>query len=112
MEHKEPNQIPPRVKRWLYLKNRIRWAVFRRDSFRCRYCNRSVKDGIQLTLDHIKPQSKGGSWSADNLVCACNECNQAKGDSLLTPAELKMFKSPGLLFADWPLVGWKWVMLG
>jgi 5-methylcytosine-specific restriction endonuclease McrA len=64
-----------------------------------------------LTLEHILPLSKGGDYSADNLLTACHKCNQGKADTELTPAELKMFKSPGLLFANWPLVGWKAVTI-
>lgn len=109
MKATQKNQIPPRIKRLLFYRKRLRFSVFRRDGFRCQYCNRSVKDGAVLTLEHIVPLSKGGSWLAENLLTACLECNQGKDDSLLTPTELKMFKSPGLLFANWTS---KEVMLG
>jgi 5-methylcytosine-specific restriction endonuclease McrA len=36
------------------------------------------------TEDHLVPKSKGGSDLLDNLVLACNECNNQRGDM---PAE-------------------------
>ena len=33
-----------------------------------------------LTLDHILPQSKGGTDKADNLQLLCASCNAIKGD--------------------------------
>ncbi len=71
--------------------------IYMRDKFTCQYC--SVKQGKKLaggerftrdlmTLDHIKPQSRGGLTSAENLVLACKPCNQTKGDK--TPEEAKM----------------------
>jgi len=41
---------------------------------RCAYCN-SEED---LTIDHIVPQSKGGSDTTENVVCCCKSCNQSK----------------------------------
>lgn len=105
MKSQEPNQIPPRIKRLLFYRKRLRFAIFRRDGFRCCYCNRIVKDGAVLTLEHIVPLSKGGTWSADNLLTACESCNQGKADSLLSATEMEMFKSPGLLFANWTAKG-------
>lgn len=43
---------------------------------RCYYCFEPMKEG---TLDHVKPQCKGGTDSDDNLVVACRPCNLAKG---------------------------------
>ena len=41
----------------------------------CAYCG-SEED---LTIDHVIPQSKGGSDTTDNVVCCCKSCNQSKG---------------------------------
>ena len=35
----------------------------------------------QLTLDHVKPRSKGGQDLTTNVVCACRKCNADKGSS-------------------------------
>lgn len=41
----------------------------------CFYCKGKFK---KLTVDHIKPLSRGGTHSADNIVMACTHCNSAK----------------------------------
>lgn len=46
-----------------------------RDNNRCVYCG-STSD---LTIDHVRPRSKGGETTAANCVTACRRCNQAKG---------------------------------
>ena len=42
---------------------------------KCAYCGSEEN----LTLDHIVPQSKGGSDTTKNVVCCCHSCNQSKG---------------------------------
>lgn len=64
----------------------IRFRVFDRDGFRCRYCGRAAEDGAVLEADHVTPRSKGGPDTMDNLVTACWECNNGKSSAtLLTP---------------------------
>lgn len=58
-----------------YLKPQIRAAVFQRDGHQCRHC--SAKS--PLTIDHIIPQSKGGSDEICNLQTLCRSCNSKKG---------------------------------
>lgn len=36
----------------------------------------------QPTIDHIKPRSKGGTNTKENLRWVCFECNQIKADQL------------------------------
>ena len=54
------------------------WWVLNRDNFTCQYCGRTPKDGVKLTMDHIKPWMDGGKTIAENLVSACDECNSSK----------------------------------
>ncbi len=52
-----------------------RREVLRRDKHSCQYCG-STK---QLTLDHVIPLSQDGKHSWDNIVTACEPCNNRKG---------------------------------
>jgi 5-methylcytosine-specific restriction endonuclease McrA len=56
-------------------KRMFRESIKARDGHKCVYCGSSKN----LTVDHIRPKSKGGTDTADNLVTACRPCNQAKG---------------------------------
>lgn len=55
-----------------------RLNVFRRDGFRCLYCNGKFSTN-DLTFDHVIPRKDGGKNTWENLVSACMPCNQAKG---------------------------------
>ncbi len=78
----------------------------------CFYCRRSLTDGgwkkgilnkvgIRIidnpriiaddfaTIDHVIPSSKGGSNDETNLVLACSDCNNEKGDELWTGQTIK-----------------------
>jgi 5-methylcytosine-specific restriction endonuclease McrA len=48
----------------------------------------------KLTLDHLKPKSRGGSNSLENLRLACFSCNNSRGNSLYPPQCLSVLK-PG-----------------
>ncbi|PPS43534.1 HNH endonuclease [Chroococcidiopsis sp. TS-821] len=61
-----------------------RREVLRRDNYTCQYCG-SHK---HLTLDHVIPVSRGGLHTWDNVVTACERCNQRKSDR--TPIEASM----------------------
>ncbi len=58
-----------------------RFNVFLRDRFACQYCG----DGYpasELTFDHLRPRSRGGRTTWDNVVTACMDCNLRKSDRL------------------------------
>lgn len=61
-----------------------RREVLRRDKHTCQYCG-STK---HLTLDHVIPSSKGGKHTWDNIVTACENCNNRKSDR--TPQQANM----------------------
>lgn len=58
--------------------NKIRFEVFKRDSFSCQYCGQQAPD-VVLQVDHINPVSSGGDNDLFNLITACSECNSGKG---------------------------------
>jgi len=53
--------------------------IYKRDDHTCVYCEKR-KNKLELTLDHVIPQSKGGENSWENLVTACKPCNSEKAD--------------------------------
>lgn len=53
----------------------IRWQVWERDNFTCKQCGSRT----HLHVDHIKPESKGGLTTEDNLQTLCRSCNVKKG---------------------------------
>lgn len=57
----------------------LRWKVLARDGFRCRYCGAMGGDAV-LVVDHVHPVVLGGRNNIDNLITACEPCNQGKGD--------------------------------
>ncbi len=61
---------------------RLRFKVFQRDNFRCCICGRSpaTTQGLELQADHIKPWSKGGETTLENLQTLCRECNLGKSN--------------------------------
>jgi hypothetical protein len=65
------------------LSKKVRFEVFKRDSFTCQYCGRSAPD-VMLQVDHIHPRSKDGDDDIVNLITSCADCNQGKSDRLLS----------------------------
>lgn len=61
----------------------VRFEVFKRDEFTCRYCGRTTPD-VTLHVDHVLAVANGGSDEMDNLVTSCLECNLGKSDTPLT----------------------------
>lgn len=59
------------------IKPHVRFRIFERDGFACRYCGRSAPD-VVLHVDHVHPVSRGGTDHPDNLCTACSACNAGK----------------------------------
>jgi hypothetical protein len=57
------------------ISGKLRWAVFRRDGYRCILCG-SDED---LTADHIIAEVRGGPTALENLQTLCRCCNAKKG---------------------------------
>lgn len=60
------------------LSQKVRFEVFKRDSFTCQYCGQSAPD-VVLHIDHINPVAGGGDNDIMNLVTSCLNCNLGKG---------------------------------
>lgn len=65
------------------LSKKLRFEIFKRDSFKCQYCGATAPD-VVLEVDHVHPVSKGGDNDILNLITSCNACNNGKRDHLLT----------------------------
>jgi len=61
---------------------RLRFEVFKRDHFTCQYCG-AQPPAIVLVADHIDPVAAGGETTIENLITACEPCNQGKADRSL-----------------------------
>ena len=65
------------------ISKKIRFEVFKRDSFSCQYCGKKAPETI-LEIDHIKPVSKGGKNEIINLLTSCFDCNRGKSNNELS----------------------------
>ena len=61
-----------------------RVRLLRKNGPRCYWCHATFLPS-QLTLDHLKPRSRGGSNKLENLRLACFPCNNRRSDSLERP---------------------------
>lgn len=68
----------PSAYRKAKLGQRLRKQVFERDAYRCRLCG----SHLDLHVDHIFPESKGGRTELSNLQTLCAPCNTKKGASI------------------------------
>lgn len=60
------------------VSSKLRFEIFKRDSFKCQYCGESAPN-VLLHVDHIKPVREGGTSDISNLITACSTCNIGKG---------------------------------
>jgi len=60
------------------IEQRVSWAVYKRDNYRCRYCH---AEGVPLTVDHLVLWEEGGPSVEENLVAACRKCNRTRGNT-------------------------------
>lgn len=65
------------------LTKKVRFEVFKRDSFTCQYCGQKSPD-VLLEIDHIEPVAKGGTNDILNLITSCQACNAGKSDRRLS----------------------------
>ncbi len=66
-----------------------RRGVLARDDHRCQYCGRRAD-----SIDHVRPRSRGGAHTWDNVVAACRRCNTHKRDRLLSESGMRLYRKP------------------
>ena len=61
---------------------KVRWAVLKRDNYRCVCCGASPSSDhhVELEVDHILSVARGGTNEPENLQTLCHKCNQGKKD--------------------------------
>lgn len=64
---------------------KFRELIKTRDKYTCQICSISINDEAHLLLevDHIKPVSKGGLSTEENLQTLCWKCNRSKSNKEL-----------------------------
>lgn len=67
-------ELPP-AKKKAHIKSSLRKQVYERDGYRCVQC----AGWVNLSVDHIIPESQGGTTTLGNLQTMCVPCNIRKG---------------------------------
>lgn len=62
------------------VSNKMRFEIYKRDGYQCCICWKNESSAL-LEIDHIKPISKGGKSTYDNLQTLCRQCNKNKGNN-------------------------------
>jgi 5-methylcytosine-specific restriction endonuclease McrA len=61
------------------ISEEARRFVRQRANYLCEYCHSSERlSPSRFTMEHITPQSLGGSDDTDNLALACRRCNERR----------------------------------
>lgn len=71
------------------ISKKVRFEVFKRDSFTCQYCS-AKPPHAPLEIDHVIPVCKGGVNDIDNLITACFDCNRGKSGEELTSIPMSL----------------------
>lgn len=101
--------------RWMTKSNQsARDKVRKRDGWQCRYCRCRVYNAVpwwgkawRITIDHVQPLFRNGQETVDNMVVACQACNETKSSQTWEPKSrplkpLSQMKWPGDVTAKRP----------
>lgn len=75
-DNKLPKIIVRKTER--IIDQHVMWNVFRRDGYRCQYCN---ANHVPLTIDHVICWEDLGATTENNLITACRKCNKTRGNT-------------------------------
>lgn len=85
---------------------RIKEIVIVRDGLVCCYCEKPLTRNT-ITVDHIVPDSKRGTFNSTNLTVSCAECNNQRGNQSFFDfcknfnfSESKIIKYKNLYFSN------------
>ncbi len=65
--------------------------ILEKDGYKCVVCGKSVRDGVELHVDHIIPKDKGGKAIIENGQTLCSQHNFLKKNLNQTETAKKMF---------------------
>jgi 5-methylcytosine-specific restriction endonuclease McrA len=65
--------------------------VIKRDGGVCQYCGTTTGN---MTVDHVIPRLRKGGDIWENLVCACDRCNNRKGNHTPEEAGMSLLNKP------------------
>jgi len=78
--------------------------VFQRDEWACQFCGEqpNAQSTVSFHCHHIKPISKGGGHSYDNLTTVCEDCHYDihSSDEVQSEYQLKPVKSSVCAYCD------------
>jgi len=69
----------------------VKKMALERDGYKCVICGLGIKDGVELHVDHIIPQDRGGDSTLSNAQILCSEHNFLKKNLKQTETGKKMF---------------------
>lgn len=98
VQHEFPLPLVIRLVTYIRIPRRLtlplnRRNVFIRDDYTCQYCGRQPGRSL-LTMDHVVPRSRGGGLTWENIVTACMNCNQRKGNRLPEECNMLLRRQP------------------
>ena len=67
--------------------------LLNRDDFTCQYCGK-ILPASRLNMDHVRPKSRGGQTTWENIVVACIDDNSRKGNRTPEEAGMKLLRKP------------------
>ncbi len=85
----EPNSL--KIKILNNFTGQQKQQIFKRDQNKCVICGKVREDGVELHVDHIKPQSLGGEAIVENGQTLCATHNFRKKNLGQTETGKKMF---------------------
>jgi 5-methylcytosine-specific restriction endonuclease McrA len=65
--------------------------IIKRDGGICQYCGHKA---LPMTVDHVIPKNQGGKDTWENLVAACADCNNKKGQRTPEQAGMALLRKP------------------
>lgn len=68
-------------------------SLFKRDAYTCLYCGHQFQ-ARDLSRDHVRPLSQGGTDTWNNVVTACKRCNNHKGARQPEQAGMQLLAIP------------------